>query len=102
MKEAPTKGLDASMLKLDQQTQNLKIFYESPTASFDVVLEDERGDYVPESEPVKKDSDRKAAVETVASAKYGPANTSIVATCSFYDHVMHVWRWRWQRTQSGE
>ncbi|XP_018414852.1 PREDICTED: diphthine methyltransferase isoform X2 [Nanorana parkeri] len=93
-------GSDGAAPNLDQPMQNLKIFYESPTASFDVILEDEHGEYLPETDPVKKDLDNKALSEN--SAEYGSANTSLVATCSFYDHVMHVWRWQWQMTQSGE
>ncbi|XP_068105970.1 diphthine methyltransferase [Hyperolius riggenbachi] len=99
-KEADAGGSDSAAPRLDQAVQNLKIFYESPTASFDVVLEDEHGGYVPETEPVM-DLD-KAAAKSATPAKYGAANTSVVATCSFYDHVMHVWRWQWQRIQAGE
>lgn len=92
-------GSDRAAPNLDQPMQNLKIFYESPTNSFDVIFEDEHGEYLPETDPVQKDLDKPLPEN---SAKYGPASTSLVATCSFYDHVLHVWRWRWQRTQSGE
>ncbi|KAM5145480.1 diphthine methyltransferase [Mantella aurantiaca] len=98
--ESGATGSYGAALNIDQPMQNLKIFYESPTASFDVILEDERVEYLPENNPVKKDLDHNTLPEK--SAIYGPANTSLVATCSFYDHVLHVWRWQWQRRQSGE
>lgn len=93
-------GSEVAALNIEQPMQNLKIFYESPTASFDVILEDECVENLPKTDSVKKDLDHNILPEK--SAKYGPANTSLVATCSFYDHVLHVWRWQWQRIQSGE
>ncbi|XP_053329797.1 diphthine methyltransferase isoform X2 [Spea bombifrons] len=94
---------DSKVHKMDGATQNLKIFYESPTASFDVVIEDDNGEYVPDSCPEKKEAPS-AALEgqsdsAVATAcEYGTPESSLVATCSFYDHVLHVWRWESQRS----
>ncbi|XP_044162427.1 diphthine methyltransferase isoform X1 [Bufo gargarizans] len=80
--------------KLAQSMQNLKIFYESPTASFDVVLEDDSGGYVPE--PSGTTDDRPV------TGVPGQAQTDLLATCSFYDHVLHVWRWESQRLNPAE
>ncbi|XP_030062459.1 diphthine methyltransferase isoform X1 [Microcaecilia unicolor] len=79
--------------KLELQGQNLKIFYESPTASFDLILEDEVGGYIPE------------AVATANKIfEPGPvqSETHLLATCSFYDHVLHVWRWDCNLTEPSK
>nr|DBA21231.1 TPA: hypothetical protein GDO54_017907 [Pyxicephalus adspersus] len=93
-KEAGTTSSDGASTHIDQPLENLKISYESPTSCFDIDLEDEHGENSRETDHVTKDVDNKTLAESLA--KYGPANTSLVATCSFYDHVLHVWRW--QRT----
>ncbi|XP_063792254.1 diphthine methyltransferase [Pseudophryne corroboree] len=100
--ESVASGCDAVGPKVSQAMQNLKIFYESPTASFDVLLEDESGEYISESDNVKSDLADQPVLEVTSSARYGQAKTSVVATCSFYDHVLHVWRWQSQRPQSAE
>lgn len=83
-------------------TGHLRIQYESPTASYDTVLEDECGGYVP---------DHSAAVSPPSPAPVsGPGDHStsvscLLASCSFYDHMLHVWRWDWSPetdTQSGQ
>ncbi|RXM93195.1 Diphthine methyltransferase [Acipenser ruthenus] len=61
----------------------LQIHYESPTASFDTALEDVQGRYRPE--PLTP------APRSQSSSP--PTESSLLATCSFYDHVLHVWRW---------
>ncbi|KAK6470987.1 diphthine methyltransferase [Huso huso] len=61
----------------------LQIHYESPTASFDTALEDVQGRYCPE--PLTP------APHSQSSSP--PTESSLLATCSFYDHVLHVWRW---------
>eukprot|EP00079_Xenopus_tropicalis_P031984 XP_017945755.1 PREDICTED: diphthine methyltransferase [Xenopus tropicalis] len=92
---------------LDRSNQNLKIFYESPTASFDVVLEDESGEYVPETAPLQNEAPLPAELagavsEVTAVPDYAPPESSVLATCSFYDHMLHVWRWEWQRARPPE
>ncbi|XP_056394838.1 diphthine methyltransferase [Hyla sarda] len=90
---------DAATRKLEQSMQNLKIFYESPTSSFDVVLEDDAGGYIPE--PSRKTDERPVTAVSGADT-CSRAQTHLLATCSFYDHVLHVWRWRFQRLNPAE
>lgn len=75
---------------LAESAGHLRIQFESPTASFDTSLEDDCGRYIPEG--------------PAASAAAGPAPSSdgntaslscLLASCSFYDHMLHVWRWDW-------
>lgn len=61
----------------------LQIHYESPTASFDTTLEDVQGRYHPEPLTPAPGSQSSSP----------PTESSLLATCSFYDHVLHVWRW---------
>ncbi|KAK2845475.1 hypothetical protein Q7C36_010329 [Tachysurus vachellii] len=89
----------ASIL-LSKPEGHLRIQYESPTASFDTSLEDECGRYIP---------DHTAAVSApppVPGGRDDSASLScLLASCSFYDHMLHVWRWDWSSetdTQSGE
>ncbi|XP_072563933.1 diphthine methyltransferase isoform X2 [Paramormyrops kingsleyae] len=79
---------------------HLRIQYESPTASFDTSLEDDMGRYIPEGtqpSPV-------CAVEATppVPAGHAPTLSCLMATCSFYDHMLHVWRWDWSLEESGE
>ncbi len=72
---------------------HLRIQYESPTASFDTSLEDDSGRCIPDQCPLPERS-------SVPDPVTGPARDSqslscLMATCSFYDHMMHVWRWDW-------
>lgn len=85
---------------LSQPEGHLRIQYESPTASFDTALEDECGRYIP---------DHTAAVSAPAPVPdIGDDSASLsclLASCSFYDHMLHVWRWDWSpktNTQSEE
>ncbi|KAG7480491.1 hypothetical protein MATL_G00056650 [Megalops atlanticus] len=74
---------------------HLRIQYESPTASFDTSLEDEAGRYIPEnSAPL--------VAPPPAPAGDGPALSCLLATCSFYDHMLHVWRWDWTPEERGQ
>ncbi|KAK9392351.1 WD repeat-containing protein 85-like [Crotalus adamanteus] len=86
----------------DMKVQNLKMVYESPTATFYVVLEEE--DHPPASpSPAEgladlqgssgdgKAPDAKAKGD-VEAAK-AQRETSLLATCSFFDNVLHVWKW---------
>ncbi|XP_060696981.1 diphthine methyltransferase isoform X1 [Hemiscyllium ocellatum] len=82
--------------------QHLKIQYESPTGLFDMVVEDESDDYrdeLPDSlqasgtslqlnmDPIVKQHNPDSGVNWTKS------KASLLATCSFYDHILHVWRW---------
>uniref|UniRef100_A0A3P8WFB4 methylated diphthine methylhydrolase n=1 Tax=Cynoglossus semilaevis TaxID=244447 RepID=A0A3P8WFB4_CYNSE len=74
---------------------HLRIQYESPTASFDTSLEDDTGRYIPESIAAPP-----ASVHAPVSGSFNPQSgtpsmSSLLATCSFYDHMLHVWRWDW-------
>lgn len=70
---------------------HLRIQYEYPTATFDTSLEDDAGRYIPESAAAPASSSRKG----LAVAADDAALSCLLASCSFYDHVLHVWRWDW-------
>ncbi|XP_061752715.1 diphthine methyltransferase isoform X2 [Nerophis ophidion] len=65
---------------------HLKIQYESPTGSLDTCLEDHSGRYVPE------DLGAAASAGEVVG-RHGNTSSFLLASCSFYDHVLHLWRW---------
>ncbi|CAL9708743.1 unnamed protein product [Knipowitschia caucasica] len=68
---------------------HLRIQYESPTASFDTSLEDDMGRYVPDSiEPPTALPDQPPCPDT-------DSVSCLLASCSFYDHMLHAWRWDW-------
>nr|XP_043881149.1 diphthine methyltransferase isoform X1 [Solea senegalensis]XP_043881151.1 diphthine methyltransferase isoform X1 [Solea senegalensis] len=72
---------------------HLRIQYESPTASFDTSLEDDTGRYIPESVTAPSSA---PAVGPAPTPDHDAASVScLLATCSFYDHMLHVWRWDW-------
>lgn len=78
---------------LSESGRHLRIQYESPTASFDTSLEDDSGRYIPEHLSLPEKS---SALETLPLlTKDSQSLSCVLATCSFYDHMMHVWRWDW-------
>eukprot|EP00064_Thunnus_orientalis_P000585 superscaffoldBa00000031_g586 len=78
---------------LTESRGHLRIQYESPTASFDTSLEDDAGRYIPEGTAPPSTS------STAGPAPNPDGDTSsvscLLASCSFYDHMLHVWRWDW-------
>ncbi|KAF7199584.1 diphthine methyltransferase isoform X2 [Nothobranchius furzeri] len=78
---------------LAETTGHFQIQYESPTASFDTSLEDDAGRYIPEGITAPSSSNYPAA--TSDSEEVTPLLSSLLASCSFYDHMLHVWRWDW-------
>ena len=63
---------------------HLRVQYESPTGTFETSLEDDEGQPIP---------DDPAACPGV-SVDDEPSHAScVVASCSFYDHVLHIWLW---------
>ncbi|XP_067087725.1 diphthine methyltransferase [Osmerus mordax] len=72
---------------------HLRIQYESPTASFDTSLEDDAGRYIPEC--VTSLPTRSGAGVPPRPAADSPSMSCLLASCSFYDHMLHVWRWDW-------
>ncbi|TSV94878.1 Diphthine methyltransferase [Bagarius yarrelli] len=97
-----SSATDTTAASVPLSKGHLRIQYESPTASFDTVLEDECGHYIPDHAtavsppgptPVSGTGDDSASV------------SCLLASCSFYDHMLHVWRWDWSLetdTQSGD
>uniref|UniRef100_UPI00358E021D diphthine methyltransferase isoform X2 n=1 Tax=Myxine glutinosa TaxID=7769 RepID=UPI00358E021D len=72
------------------QTQNFRILYESPTSTFDIELEDE-----PEQRETQEDTlANEAAKLHITKGPFQESESSLVATCSFYDHMLHVWCWQ--------
>ena len=68
---------------------HLRIQYESPTASFDTSLEDDAGHYIPEGlAPAAP-----PPPPPTASGATPPPVSALLASCSFYDHMLHLWRW---------
>lgn len=73
---------------------HLRIQYESPTASFDTSLEDDMGRYIPDSiEPPTPNPT--APPQPPCPDSNAPSLSCLIASCSFYDHMLHVWRWDW-------
>lgn len=61
---------------------HLRVQYESPTGTFETFLEDDEGQDVPQDTAA-----RPSVTHTSSRA------SCVVASCSFYDHVLHVWLW---------
>ncbi|XP_029915242.1 diphthine methyltransferase isoform X2 [Myripristis murdjan] len=72
---------------------HLRIQYESPTASFDTSLEDDAGRYIPEGATSPPTSS--ASGQALSPDGDSPLLSFLLASCSFYDHMLHVWRWDW-------
>ncbi|XP_065819152.1 diphthine methyltransferase isoform X1 [Labrus bergylta] len=73
--------------------RHLRIQYESPTASFDTSLEDDAGRYIPED--ITAPPTPPSAGLGINSAEEASSQSCLMASCSFYDHMLHVWRWDW-------
>eukprot|EP00062_Callorhinchus_milii_P014982 gi/632964719/ref/XP_007898532.1/ PREDICTED: diphthamide biosynthesis protein 7 [Callorhinchus milii] len=99
--------------KLETEFQDLKIQYESPTGIFDMVMEGEAEDF---SGPDFADGSQAsgtsegADMHTVDGAEQPKheacsnqerTGASLLATCSFYDHILHVWKWERNSTASS-
>ncbi|XP_068460512.1 diphthine methyltransferase isoform X2 [Clinocottus analis] len=84
---------------LAESGAHLRIQYESPTASFDTSLEDDAGRYIPEGIAMP-------SVTPTAGPSLNPTTEEaqslsfLLASCSFYDHTLHVWRWDWTADQA--
>ncbi|XP_022614025.1 diphthine methyltransferase [Seriola dumerili] len=78
---------------LTESRGHVRIQYESPTASFDTSLEDDAGQYIPES--IAAPSTTPAAGPALNPDHDAPSLSCLLASCSFYDHMLHVWRWDW-------
>lgn len=78
---------------LAESRGHLRIQYESPTASFDTSLEDDVGQYIPEGVVVPSTS--QSAGSALNSNEDTPSVSCLLASCSFYDHMLHVWHWNW-------
>ncbi|KAK5870481.1 hypothetical protein PBY51_003423 [Eleginops maclovinus] len=78
---------------LTESGGHLRIQYESPTASFDTSLEDDAGRYIPEG--IAAPAVPPAAAPAFSSKEDNPSLSCLLASCSFYDHMLHVWHWDW-------
>lgn len=72
---------------------HLRIQYESPTASFDTSLEDDAGRYIPED--ITLPSSTPSVDPVIGLNEDALSQSCLLASCSFYDHMLHVWRWDW-------
>ncbi|XP_069557622.1 diphthine methyltransferase [Brachyistius frenatus] len=73
---------------------HLRIQYESPTASFDTSLEDDAGRYIPEGLAAAPPPSSSTSIPPPLNPD-APSLSCLLASCSFYDHMLHVWRWDW-------
>ncbi|KAJ6651982.1 hypothetical protein lerEdw1_015860 [Lerista edwardsae] len=82
--------------------QHLKIVYESPTATFDLLLDHEEPAPASSVQAERSVDPRgpgpagdSASTKAPSSATLleSQSETSLLATCSFYDNVLHVWKW---------
>lgn len=78
---------------LAESRGHVRIQYESPTASFDTSLEDDTGQYIPES--IAAPPTPPTAGPALNPDRDTPSMSCLLASCSFYDHMLHVWRWDW-------
>lgn len=89
---APCSPLTAQPKQtLAESGGHLRIQYESPTASFDTSLEDDAGRYIPES----IETPTPIPALDLSPDPNTPSVSCLIASCSFYDHMLHVWRWDW-------
>ncbi|XP_051788294.1 LOW QUALITY PROTEIN: diphthine methyltransferase [Erpetoichthys calabaricus] len=83
---SPHEGSGETQAEAQLQGSYVRIQYESPTGSFDTDLEDTLGRYIPDPVSAAKEL-------SGGSLNCGLGERDVVATCSFYDHVLHVWQW---------
>ncbi|XP_076854371.1 diphthine methyltransferase [Brachyhypopomus gauderio] len=81
---------------------HLRIQYESPTASFDTSLEDDSGHYIPDHTPPPGGSGLPDSALLPNLGENSAALSCLLATCSFYDHMLHVWRWDYSPGKTDE
>ncbi|XP_053137997.1 diphthine methyltransferase [Hemicordylus capensis] len=101
--EMPEEGhANREAERVDLAVPHFKIIYESPTATFDVFVDEEdetltsaaqeESSFDPRGPcPAGEEPDTKAREET-PSAEF-QREASLLATCSFYDNVLHLWKW---------
>lgn len=82
---SPTAELDHSPGKTEG---HLRVQYESPTGTFETSLEDDEGQYIPQDTAARPSVNLAASSEDESSLA-----PCVVASCSFYDHVLHIWLW---------
>ncbi|XP_026176569.1 diphthine methyltransferase isoform X2 [Mastacembelus armatus] len=100
-KHAPCSPIVAEPKEsLAESGGHLRIQYESPTASFDTSLEDDAGRYIPEGIAVASTSPTVGPVLNPDGDV--PSLSCLLASCSFYDHMLHVWRWDWTRDETQQ
>lgn len=81
---------------LTQNGGHLATQQELPTASFSTSFEDDVRRHTPEgiAMPSPKSSESPALNSSDAhSVSY------LLASCSFYDHMLHVWHWDWDTNE---
>ncbi|XP_041048965.1 diphthine methyltransferase isoform X1 [Carcharodon carcharias] len=102
---------DQGAKEVEVKFQHLKIQYESPTGLFDMVVEDEVDDYGDgssgslqasgTSQSLNMDSAVVKQHNAEAGVNWNKSKASLLATCSFYDHILHVWRWERSNVSSS-
>lgn len=99
--EGPIGVVDQRALPVDFNIQNFKIVYESPTATFDVLLDEDQAPALlgqvegsfEQQEPCPEERDRDTKAHNAAESAKVQREPSLLATCSFYDNALHIWKW---------
>ncbi|KAM4847599.1 diphthine methyltransferase isoform X2 [Urocitellus parryii] len=94
-----TGGMELALLevgaRLADWAYGLKLVNTSPATSLQAMVDDD-GEGHARSQPKASLLDRKSGSQNYDYSSYPDGmnlDSSLLATCSFYDHVLHLWKW---------